>query len=283
MNDTRPSLLTLAATGTLIALAVVALGLRLTNHLGADDRARPSPIDRPAHLSHDAIREAGTAAGPAGFAVWGRTSEGDPLRWDACRPIDLVLSLPDAPPGAEEDVREAAARIVTASGLRLRLVGTSDERPSGLRPLAVRDGSGWRWNPVLIAWMTPEEARDAAIPLEAADRGVALPVAVRDADREAYVTGQIVLNAARTDLRPGFTDRSDAWGATLLHELGHLVGLAHVEDADQLMALEPGRGPVVWGSGDRAGLGLLGAAAGCTPAPDATVGRGLRSSTGRTP
>jgi hypothetical protein len=35
-------------------------------------------------------------------------------------------------------------------------------------------------------------------------------------------------------------DREHSWGATLLHELGHLVGLAHVDDPDQLMSTYPG-------------------------------------------
>lgn len=280
MNDTRPSLLTLAGIGALLSLGVVTLAIAFLVPSGADGDGRdPSP----GHSSRaqDAAPEGADAL--EGFAVWGLTRDGDPLRWDACRPIDLVLAPLGAPPGAEEDVREAAARLTTASGLRLRLVGLSEERPSALRPLTVRDPDGLRWNPVLIAWMTPEEAQAAAIPLEPHDRGVALPVAVRDGDREGYVTGQIVLNAARSDLRPGFADRADAWGATLLHELGHLLGLAHVEDASQLMSLDPGRGPVILGSGDLAGLELLGASAGCTPVPDAQAGRDLRPPSVRTP
>jgi hypothetical protein len=273
VNDTRPSLLTLVGTGALIAVAVIALALRPIVTGGAGAAVGPDvtrPPDAFILVDPDAART------DADYAVWGRTEDGHPLRWDACRPIDLVLSVPDAPPGAEQDVREAAAHIASASGLQLRLLGISDERPSALRPLVVREQRGWRWNPVLIAWMTPEEARAAGIPLEMQDRGVALPVTVRADDREGYVTGQVVLNAARGDLRPGFVDRSDAWGATLLHELGHLIGLAHVEDTGQLMSLDPGRGPVVLGDGDLAGLELLGATAGCTRVPEANIGLGLR-------
>jgi len=280
VNDTRPSLLTLAGAGVLIALAVMTFAVRAIIPADAEVDVAPDPASRvllAAHEDSDALGAAG------GFAVWGRTQDGDPLSWDACQPIDLVLSTPGAPSGAEEDVREAVARITRASGLQLRLVGTSEERPSALRPLVVRERSGWRWNPVLIAWMTPEEAQAAGIPLELQDRGVALPISVRDGGREGYVTGQVVLNAARSDLRPGFRDRSDAWGATLLHELGHLVGLAHVSDTDQLLSLDPGRGPVVLGSGDLAGLELLGAASGCTRVPEADIGRGLRPPPMRAP
>ena len=95
------------------------------------------------------------------------------------------------------------------------------------------------------------------------------------------MTGQVVLNAARTDLIDGFADRRDAIGATLLHELGHLLGLAHVEDVSQLMSTDPGSGPVVLCAGDLAGLRAIGAQSGCNPAPPAEAGRGL--SPGRHP
>lgn len=207
-----------------------------------------------------------------GFAVWAVDGEGAPLRWDACAPVRFVLNPQGAPTGAEADVRRALAMLATASGLDLRLEGSTAERPALQRPLVEAFGGGWRWRPVLVAWSDPD-ATD--VPLTAADRGVALPIAVRDGDREAFVTGQVVMNGARSDLVAGFGDRADAIGATLVHELGHILGLAHVEDPAQLMSEDPGAGPVVLGAGDLAGLRTIGASAGCTPAPTASSGRGL--------
>jgi hypothetical protein len=269
VNDTRPSLPTLVTVGLSIALMVIAAAVRwVALPSGGDAEAMP------VGTAADAVEETGPhGSHEAGFAVWGLVADGGPLRWDACRAIEVVLSPEGAPAGVAEDLIEAMARISSASGLRLRLIGRSEERPSAERPLVVREGTGWRWNPVLIAWMTPEEAREAELPLTPSDRGVALPVAVRDGTREGYVTGQIVLNAARSDLRPGFEDRADSWGATLLHEIGHLVGLAHVEDGTQLMAGDPGRGPVILGVGDLAGLAHIGAQAGCTDVPSPDAGR----------
>jgi hypothetical protein len=270
VNDTRPSLPALVSTGLILALAVTVMAARVV--LSADD-------DRPTLPSgSDPATDAATGTTPdgvseGGFRVWALTSDGDPLRWDACRPIDLVVALEGAPTGADDDLRQAAARLSAASGLTLRIVATSEERPRAERPLVVRDGDGWRWNPVLVAWMSPAEASAAGIPLGAPDRGVALPVAVRDGPLEGYVTGQVVLNAARTDLRPGFGDRADAWGSTLLHELAHLVGLAHVDDPAELMSVDPGRGPVTLGPGDLAGLTHIGAAAGCAQVPAPTADR----------
>lgn len=207
-----------------------------------------------------------------GYAVWGTDRQGDPLRWDACRPVPFVLNPHGAPDEAEADLREALAILREASGLELVLAGVTDERPDVRRPLVVQDEAGWRWRPVLVAWGASGEG---GMPLTVHDRGVALPVAVRAAGREAFVTGQVVINAARTDLVPGFGDRSDALGATLLHELGHVLGLDHVADGTQIMGELPGRGPVVLGAGDRAGLQAVGAAMGCNPAPPASSGRRL--------
>jgi len=226
-----------------------------------------------AHDASDADARRGTTTEGAPYAFWALDHRGAPLRWDACSPIAFVLNLRAAPAGAEQDVRTALGILAGVTGLDLVLEGLTDEAPEGRRRLIEPAGQDWRWRPVLVAWATPGEG---SLPLTALDRGIALPIAVRDGDREAYVTGQVVLNAARTDLVPGFGDRSDAVGATLLHELAHLLGLDHVDDVQQLLSTDPGRGPVILGQGDLAGLERIGRAAGCNPSPPASAGRGLR-------
>lgn len=235
---------------------------------------------RPERTEHRTTGAAAIVAAPPaeavdGFRTWALLPDGTPLRWDACRPIEFVLSLDGLPTDVRPDVTEALDRLSRASGLELRLMSTTEERPRIDRPLVVRDGAGWRWSPVLIGWMSPAEAAAVGVPLETQDRGVALPISVRDGDRESYVTGQVVLNAQRADLVAGFSDRTDAWGATLLHELAHLLGLAHVDDGRELMATDPGRGPVAFGPGDLAGLAAVGAVAGCNSAPDPAAGRSV--------
>lgn len=46
-------------------------------------------------------------------------------------------------------------------------------------------------------------------------------------------------------------------GADLLHELGHLVGLAHVDEPTELM-YDGNVGQLDFGPGDRQGLAVLG-------------------------
>jgi hypothetical protein len=268
VNPTRLSLPVLLGVGALVAAVVTALAVRVV--LGQPGELAAATVDPSEQALGQGVVQ---TQSEAGFAVWADTLDGGPLRWDPCRPLELVLALQGAPDGAEDEVREAAERLSAASGVPLRVIGTTEERPAGDRALVVRDGAGWRWNPVLVAWATPAEAEAARISLTPADRGVALPVAVRAAGREGYVTGQVVLNAARTDLVPGFGDRANAWGATLLHELAHLLGLAHVDLPGELMSVDPGRGPVAFGPGDLAGLAHVGAAGGCLTLPDPSAGR----------
>lgn len=200
----------------------------------------------------------------SGFAVWAVNDDGQPVRWDPCRPIEVVLSPDGAPAGAATDLDEALSRLRAASGLDLVLTGTTDERPSASRLPYQPERYGDRWAPILVAWERPGAS---GLPLRDTDRGVAIPVAGGPEGDRTYLTAQVVLNRDRTDLRPGFGDRAEAWGATLLHELLHALGLDHVDDPGQLMATYPGRGAVELGDGDLAGLDAIGAAAGCRPVP----------------
>jgi len=201
-----------------------------------------------------------------GFTVWERNDDGTPVRWDPCTPIEVVWSPVTAPPGAATDLGETLDRLRDVSGLPLRLVGTTDERPSGSRLPYQPERYGDRWAPVLVAWADPAQP---GLPLRDTDRGVAVPVAVGQAGDRTYVTGQVVLNGTRDDLLPGFDDRADAWGATLLHELLHVLGLGHVDDPTQLMHRYPGSGPVLLGDGDLAGVAEVGPGLGCRDVPPA--------------
>lgn len=219
---------------------------------------------RPGARSQEAggARDVPATAGP--FAVWARNPDGSPVRWDPCTPIRWVLNPDGAPESALEDLDEATARVAAATGLRFAYAGSSGERPAPNRPAYQPGRYGDAWAPVLVAWADPGESGDL---LRAHDQGVAIPVALEGPDgRASYVTGQVVLNR-RAGLRAGFASRHGSWGAIMLHELAHLVGLDHVGDPRELMYPEPHPGPVAWGPGDRAGLAHVGARGGCLPLP----------------
>ena len=234
-----------------VAVLVAAVGVVI---VALAQQSAPAPVATP------------TGALTDGFSVWERNADGRPVRFDPCSPVEVVLNDRSAPAGARQDLEEALARIAAVSGLDLRLVGTTDEPPSDPRLPYQPERYGDRWAPTLVVWAHPGRP---GVALRDTDRGIATPVAVGEEGERTYVSGQVVLNADRHDLGPGFGDRRDAWGATLLHELGHLVGLGHVDDPGQLMSTLPGQGPVLLGAGDRAGLVAVGAGAGCREVPAA--------------
>ncbi|MFA9445876.1 peptidase [Egicoccus sp. AB-alg6-2] len=248
----RPgAVVTLLALAALVAAGVAAVGVTRGLPATADTGGIP-------HHAEPGVEAAG------GYAVWAYNDDGRPIRWDPCTPIDIVVAPEGAPPGTDADLERAIAEVGRHSGLHLRVMGETDERPAARRSAYQPRRYGSRWAPVLLAWAAPHEN---GLSLRDTDRGLAIPVAVGHPGARVYVTGQVVLNAERDDLEAGFGDRADAWGATLLHELSHLVGLAHVEDRDQLMSVHPGEGPVTLGSGDRAGLAAIGAEHGCLDVP----------------
>lgn len=217
------------------------------------------PIEQRARGATDMV-----GASSDGYTVWERLENGTPLRWDPCSPIELVLEPSGVPDGGEDDVAEAVAILRDVTGLDLHLRGSTDERPSGGRLPYQPERYGDRWAPILIAWAEPGEA---GLPLRDTDRGIGMPVALGQGDDRAYISGQVVLNVDRNDLDVGFDDRAGSWGATILHELIHVLGLGHVDDPQELMHVFPGEGPVELGPGDRAGLDAVGVDGGCRPVP----------------
>lgn len=201
-----------------------------------------------------------------GWSPWDHLDDGGPVRWDPCSPIDLVVNPAGAYPGFLRDLDEAIAEVAEISGLQLRIVDDrADERPHARREAEQPDRYGDGWAPVLVAFAQPGEND---LPLLDVDRGLAAPVAVGAEGDRLYVTGQVVLNVDRGDLEPGSDARDGSWGATIRHELGHLVGLDHVDDEEQLMYPHPVPGPVTWEDGDRRGLRALGEG-GCLHVPEA--------------
>ncbi|MEX2550602.1 MAG: hypothetical protein WD638_10270 [Nitriliruptoraceae bacterium] len=243
------AVLALAATGLIWSTAVQSA--RQGDSTEAATASRPGT---------GALRE------PAGFTVWERNRDGEPIRWDPCSPIELVWRPDGAPVGARADLEAARHRAAEATGLDLTLRGRSDEPVTDPRLPYQPERYGDRWAPVSVAWTTSAEAGSRLLDT---DRGVAMPIAVGPAGDRTYVSGQILLNAERDDLRAGFDDRAHSWGATLLHELLHVLGLGHVDDPDELMYEFPGEGPVELGPGDRAGADAIGASNGCRDVPAA--------------
>lgn len=172
-----------------------------------------------------------------------------PVTWDRCQEIPYVVNPDGAPAGHLEAVAAAADELADASGLRFRYDGTTDDR--GFEDRAGPFGST---APVLIAWATPEEV--PALTGQVAGVGGAEARSVTP-DRLIYVTGMVALDRdafAAMGAQPGGTALQRA---VIEHELGHVLGLGHVEDPAQLMYAET-TGQRRLAAGDRDGLAVLG-------------------------
>ncbi|MEX2101855.1 MAG: hypothetical protein WEA54_04885 [Actinomycetota bacterium] len=181
--------------------------------------------------------------------------DGVPLAWDPCTPIRYVVNEALAPEGTGEDLSEAIARLEEASGLDFvdagRVDWTVEEYLGSGAAIRAADG-GVTWAPVLIGWEDSASFRD-----EPNAYGGANVLPGTGAWRDRYVGGFVVMNADQS-LPAGF-DSDGSWGPAFQHELGHLVGLDHVESRREVMApahFPPW--PTDYGEGDRRGLARLG-------------------------
>ncbi len=170
---------------------------------------------------------------------------GDPVTWSSCEPIRYVVNPAGAPDGWQQTVTQAMDAVTAASGLRFEAQGTTDDRGFENR-VDLLDRPG----PVLIGWASVAEQPR----LEGDTVGFAGPRI--GGNGRTYVTGGVVLDAAAFE-------RMEARGnealerAVVMHELGHLVGLDHVDDDKQLM-YPTTTFQTTFGNGDLEGLKELG-------------------------
>jgi len=257
--------------GVVVLIAAVALW-------GPANVARlfPARAERPmgADIPPAGVEFAGTRllpavhATPAGSETYSfsmmQTGTDEPVTFDPCRPIHYVTRTAAAGPGGARLVDEAVAQISAATGLKFVSDGLTHEAPSEQRQAFQPERYGQRWAPVLIAWS--DESESPGLTGRVAGLGGGRPW--RDTHgRLTYVTGTVWLDTPA--LMSGVsTGGSNGARGVIMHELGHVLGAAHVTDPAQLMfggertpRLGSPSGPLFAGQlgpGDRAGLAELG-------------------------
>jgi hypothetical protein len=192
------------------------------------------------------------------------TAGGEPIRWNPCQPIHYVVNIAHAPAGSLEDVQQAVAKVSAATGISFTYDGTTDEIPQRNRGPYLPTLYGDRWAPVVIAWVSQTQTD---IQFQKGDEyfaAVAKPLTPPDDPQ--FVSGWVAVNVG--DPNPPGWSYPGAQGPTVLHELGHVMGLDHVSSQAELM--EPSGGDMTsFGPGDLAGLERLGRDQGCLTTPDA--------------
>lgn len=238
------ALATTALVGGFAAVVVPGpLGLTLT----ADGLSRRTPLGQ-------APKVAG-GVGTFDFAQHQPGASELPVTYDPCEVIHVEINDELAPPEGERIVRHAIDEVSRATGLQFAVDGTTDRLPeeSGVTPsMGVLGGD---WPAVLLAWTTPDQLPDLAGEIA----GVGGSQAVKDPLREhwGYVTGTVALDAPTLTGMLTHPEGERLARAIVMHELGHLVGLGHVDDPTELM-YDDNLGVVTFGPGDREGLAQLG-------------------------
>lgn len=179
----------------------------------------------------------------ASYRFLGTQDDGTPVAFPSCRTIEYVVRRDHEPDGGAQVLAAAIDEVSRVTGLRFAEVGPDDSSAAS-SPFA----------PVEVLWQTPTQN-----PALAGDvAGQAGPVQVSAPGHPAvYVTGAVQLDGPQFGTLLGQRNGVAPARAVVLHELGHLVGLDHVDDPSQLMH-PTANGLRGYAEGDLAGLAQLG-------------------------
>ncbi|WP_430867034.1 matrixin family metalloprotease [Demequina aurantiaca] len=177
-----------------------------------------------------------------------------PVRYDPCRPISWVLAPGGMPSGAVPLLHAAVDRVASATGMEFVYEGTTSE-PADFERNLIQPQYGEGFAPVIVGWATEDQNPDLADSVT----GVGGSSAVNGAygDQRYLHSGVIVLDSEDMirliDSRGG----EELAQAIVMHEWGHVLGLAHVSDPEELMNAS-NSSVTEWGPGDLEGLAIAG-------------------------
>lgn len=151
-----------------------------------------------------------------------------PARWDRCTPIRYAINTASIPPGTKnalETIQRAIGEISSASGYTFEYVGDTSVIP------VTADSPSWMTDQadVFIGFTSPAVVPNLAGPVAATTQHRT----VQTADGSYRITGSGIAIDSTETLWLGF--RSYGLGQVVLHELGHVLNLGHVDDPAQLM------------------------------------------------
>jgi len=180
--------------------------------------------------------------------------DGTPVGYSPCRPLHYVVNADLAPAGAAGLVHDAIRTMSRATGIRFIHDGATSEQPSEQRDPYQPGAYGERWAPLLISWTTPEAAPKLKGQIIGTGGSTHFSY---EGGPKSFVTGSLELDAPQIGVELHRPDGHAYATAVILHELGHVMGLEHVDDPVQLMYREIGT-PDGLAAGDLNGLHALG-------------------------
>ncbi|MGC8464877.1 MAG: matrixin family metalloprotease [Acidimicrobiales bacterium] len=208
------------------------------------------------------VEQANPAPASNGYGVLERQSNGLPVRWSGAQPIQYEVNVTQAPPGGLALVQQTFQQLSAATGLTFQYIGTTSELPSLERsPYATNAAGQTIWAPVLVAWESPGQTD--YLPNYGGIIGEGGSQAAYNGSQWVYVTGQASLSTA-------YPFTQEQLVSLIHHELGHVVGMGHVNDPTQVMnPVDNYNAPETYQAGDLAGLAHLGLAEGVLQEPPA--------------
>ncbi len=177
-----------------------------------------------------------TTPSPPGVFAFAQTHGGKPVAFDPCDTVSVRYQSDGEPYPASEDIAEAVHRLATAIG----------------RSVGFQTGGSTDGPTIVVKWVSAPSQLPGEPEPDTVGTGGFTSIG-------STITSGTVTLAADAGLAPGFGTGS--WGVTYLHELGHAVGLVHVQDTGEVMYPDvvPTR-PAHFGPGDLQGLAELGGA-----------------------
>jgi hypothetical protein len=191
-------------------------------------------------------------------------ADGVILRFEPCRPIKYVVHDAEQRPVFDRLLDDAIAEVSDATGLKFVREGTTSEAPTVRaedRPPYQPKLYGERWAPVVIAWSDGVESPDLA----GTTAGHGGPQSWGRTQTTVHaVSGQVAFDLPDLETLMARDSGKTLVYEVMLHELGHLVGMQHVPDKNQIMYRKETQPIAHYQDGDRAGLAVLGDGA-CYP------------------